>query len=88
MAEKEIFKAEATIYESEKIVITNLYILAKNNKHIKIFIYNTTGNTIEIPSGTTIRYLSTEVEDQPPSTIPDFPQLCRYVDITSQTIYE
>ncbi|KAG9286801.1 hypothetical protein G9A89_012351 [Geosiphon pyriformis] len=60
---------------------------AKNPKNIKILIYNTTGNVIEIPKGTIIGYLTTEVENQPPNHIPDFPQLCRYVDITSQTIY-
>ncbi|KAG9301863.1 hypothetical protein G9A89_004542 [Geosiphon pyriformis] len=44
-------------------------------------------NVIEIPKKTIIGYLTTEVEDQLPNHIPDFPQLCEYVDITSQTIY-
>ncbi|KAG9299086.1 hypothetical protein G9A89_020399 [Geosiphon pyriformis] len=84
----QIFEAEATICELRGIIITNLYIPAKNNKNIKIPIHNTTENPIEIPKRTIIGYLNTEVKDQLPSTIPDFLQLCRYVDITSQTIYE
>ncbi|KAG9292071.1 hypothetical protein G9A89_017971 [Geosiphon pyriformis] len=90
MVEKEaqLFEAEATICESGKIGLTNLYISAKSPKNIKIPIYNTTESVIEIPKRTIIGYLTTEVEDQPPNHIPDFQQLCRYVDITSQTIYE
>ncbi|KAG9302018.1 hypothetical protein G9A89_021062 [Geosiphon pyriformis] len=42
---------------------------------------------IKIPKRTIIEHLITEIEDQLPDTIPDFSQLCRYVDITSQTIY-
>ncbi|KAG9299103.1 hypothetical protein G9A89_020416 [Geosiphon pyriformis] len=33
------------------------------------------GNTIEIPEGTIIEYLTTKIEDQLPNTIPDFSQL-------------
>ncbi|KAG9306175.1 hypothetical protein G9A89_016079 [Geosiphon pyriformis] len=91
MTEKEnqaqIFEAKTTICKSEKIGLINLYIPAKSSKYIKIFIYNTTGNVFEIPKGTTIGYLSTKIENQLPNTILDFPQLCGYVDITSQTIY-
>ncbi|KAG9299437.1 hypothetical protein G9A89_009389 [Geosiphon pyriformis] len=83
----QLFKAEATICESRKIGLTNFYILAKSPKNIKIFIYNTMENVIEIPKGTIIKYLITEVKNQPPDHIPDFSQLCRYVNITSQTIY-
>ncbi|KAG9302697.1 hypothetical protein G9A89_005171 [Geosiphon pyriformis] len=83
----QIFEVEPTICKSEEIGLINLYIPAKNKKHIKIFIYNTTENIIEIPKRTTIRYLSTEVKEQTPNPIPDFPQLCKYGDITSQTIY-
>ncbi|KAG9295210.1 hypothetical protein G9A89_006191, partial [Geosiphon pyriformis] len=83
----QLFEAEATICKLGEIELTNLYILAKSPKNIKIFIYNTMGNVIEIPKGTIIGYLITKVEDQPPDHIPDFSQLCRYVDITSQTIY-
>ncbi|KAG9296692.1 hypothetical protein G9A89_001324 [Geosiphon pyriformis] len=83
----QLFEAEATICESGEIGLTNLYISAKSPKNIKISIYNTTRNVIEIPKGTIIRYLTTEVEDQPPNYIPNFSQLCRYVDITLQTIY-
>ncbi|KAG9285016.1 hypothetical protein G9A89_009826 [Geosiphon pyriformis] len=43
---------------------------------------------IKIPEGTIIEYLTTEIEDQLPDTISDFSQLCRYVDITLQTIYK
>ncbi|KAG9292224.1 hypothetical protein G9A89_023944 [Geosiphon pyriformis] len=83
----QLFKAEATICESGEIEFTNLYISAKSPKNIKILIYNTTGSVIEIPKRTIIRYLTTKVEDQPPNQIPDFPQLCGYVNITSQIIY-
>ncbi|KAG9305989.1 hypothetical protein G9A89_009313 [Geosiphon pyriformis] len=83
----QLFEAEATICKSGEIELTNLYISAKSPKNIKISIYNTMKNVIEIPKGTIIGYLTTEVEDQPPDHIPDFPQLCRYVDITSQIIY-
>ncbi|KAG9287553.1 hypothetical protein G9A89_019614 [Geosiphon pyriformis] len=83
----QLFEAEATICKSGEIGLTNLYISAKSPKNIKIPIYNTTGSVIEIPKGTIIGYLTTEVEDQPPNHIPDFSQLCGYVNITSQTIY-
>ncbi|KAG9295660.1 hypothetical protein G9A89_002978 [Geosiphon pyriformis] len=83
----QLFEAKATICESEEIGLTNLYISAKSPKNIKIPIYNTTRSVIEIPKGTIIGYLTTEVEDQPPNHIPNFLQLCRYVNITSQTIY-
>ncbi|KAG9285009.1 hypothetical protein G9A89_009819 [Geosiphon pyriformis] len=83
----QLFKAEATICESGEIRLTNLYILAKSPKNIKIPIYNTTENVIEIPKETIIEYLTTEIKDQPPNHIPNFLQLCKYVDITSQTIY-
>ncbi|KAG9303469.1 hypothetical protein G9A89_013796 [Geosiphon pyriformis] len=84
----QLFEAEATICESGGIGLTNLYILAKSPKNIKIPIYNIIGSVIEIPKGTIIEYLTTEVEDQPPNTISDFLQLCGYVNITLQTIYE
>ncbi|KAG9284151.1 hypothetical protein G9A89_022925 [Geosiphon pyriformis] len=34
-------------------------------------------NVIKIPEGTTIGYLTTEIEDQLSDTIPDFPQLLK-----------
>ncbi|KAG9299200.1 hypothetical protein G9A89_013848 [Geosiphon pyriformis] len=83
----QLFETEATICESGEIGLTNLYISTKSLKNIKIPIYNTTGKIIKIPKGTIIGYLTTKVEDQPPNYILDFPQLCRYVDIISQTIY-
>ncbi|KAG9287637.1 hypothetical protein G9A89_023987 [Geosiphon pyriformis] len=83
----QLFEAEATICKLGEIGLTNLYILAKSPKNIKISIHNTIGSVIEIPKETIIRYLTIEVEDQPPNHIPDFSQLCEYVDITSQTIY-
>ncbi|KAG9298638.1 hypothetical protein G9A89_012706 [Geosiphon pyriformis] len=83
----QIFEAEATLCESEKIGLVNLHIPAKNYSHIKIPIYNNMGDIIEIPEGTIIGYLITKIEDQPSNTISDFSQLCKYVDITSQTIY-
>ncbi|KAG9291442.1 hypothetical protein G9A89_021861 [Geosiphon pyriformis] len=86
--QEQIFEAEATLCESGEIGLINLHIPAKNYSSIKIPIYNNTGNIINIPERTTIGYLTTEIEDQPPNPIPNFPQLCEYVDITSQTIYE
>ncbi|KAG9288856.1 hypothetical protein G9A89_012185 [Geosiphon pyriformis] len=83
----QIFEVEATLCESEKIGLVNLDIPVKNHSHIKISIYNNTGDIIKIPEKTTIRYLTTEIEDQFLDTILDFSQLCGYVDITSQTIY-
>ncbi|KAG9292186.1 hypothetical protein G9A89_023906 [Geosiphon pyriformis] len=85
--QEQMFEAEATLCELGEIGLINLYISAKNYSSIKISIYNNTGNVISIPEGTTIGYLTTEIEDQPPNPILDFSQLCRYVDITSQTIY-
>ncbi|KAG9286279.1 hypothetical protein G9A89_014265 [Geosiphon pyriformis] len=85
--QEQIFEVEAILCESGEIGLINLHIPAKSYSSIKIPIYNNTGNVINIPEGTTIRYLTTEIEDQPPNPIPDFPQLCGYVDITSQTIY-
>ncbi|KAG9307222.1 hypothetical protein G9A89_017050 [Geosiphon pyriformis] len=85
--QEQIFEAEANLCESGEIGLINLYIPAKSYSSIKIPIYNNTGNIINISEGTTIGYLTTEIENQPPNPIPDFPQLCEYVDITSQTIY-
>ncbi|KAG9299627.1 hypothetical protein G9A89_020798 [Geosiphon pyriformis] len=85
--QEQIFEVEATFCESGEIGLINLHIPAKSYSNIKILIYNNTGNVINIPEGTTIRCLTTEIENQPPNPIPDFPQLCGYVDITSQTIY-
>ncbi|KAG9304622.1 hypothetical protein G9A89_020186 [Geosiphon pyriformis] len=79
--QEQIFEAKTNLCESGEIRLINLYIPAK------IPIYNNTNNVINIPEGTTIRYLTTEIENQPPNPIPDFPQLCGYVDITLQTIY-
>ncbi|KAG9291663.1 hypothetical protein G9A89_022082 [Geosiphon pyriformis] len=86
--QEQIFEAEANLCESGEIGLSNLHIPAKSYNHIKIPIYNNTGNVINIPEGTTIGYLTTEIENQPPNPIPDFLQLCGYVDITSQMIYE
>ncbi|KAG9295449.1 hypothetical protein G9A89_013478 [Geosiphon pyriformis] len=83
----QLFKAEATICESGEIGLTNLYILVKSPKNIKIPIYNTMESVIKIPKGIIIGYLTIEVKDQPLNHIPDFLQLCGYVDIISQTIY-
>ncbi|KAG9289378.1 hypothetical protein G9A89_007939 [Geosiphon pyriformis] len=85
--QNQIFETEAACCELGEIGLINLYILARNYSHIKILIYNNTRKVIEIPEGTIIEHLTTEIEDQPPNPIPDFPQLCGYVDITSQTIY-
>ncbi|KAG9284413.1 hypothetical protein G9A89_023670 [Geosiphon pyriformis] len=85
--QEQIFEAETTLCESGEIGLINLHIPAKNYSSIKILIYNNTGNVISIPEGTTIGYLTTEIENQPPNPISDFPQFCGYVDITSQTIY-
>ncbi|KAG9285988.1 hypothetical protein G9A89_022664 [Geosiphon pyriformis] len=80
MTEKEIINKEeiistskTTLCELRKIELVNLYIPAKNYSHIKISIYNNTEDIIKIPEGTTIGYLTTEIKDQLPNTIPDFP---------------
>ncbi|KAG9285801.1 hypothetical protein G9A89_013226 [Geosiphon pyriformis] len=83
----QIFEAKASLFELGEVGLINLHIPAKDYSHIKISIYNNTGNVIEIPTEIIIEYLTTEMEDQPPNSISDFPQLCGYVDITSQTIY-
>ncbi|KAG9301492.1 hypothetical protein G9A89_008344 [Geosiphon pyriformis] len=85
--QEQIVEAEASLCELGEIRLINLHIPANNYSCIKIPIYNNTGNIIEIPKGTTIGYLTTAIENQPPNPIPGFPQLCGYVDITSQTIY-
>ncbi|KAG9290383.1 hypothetical protein G9A89_007114 [Geosiphon pyriformis] len=59
----QIFEAKATLCESREIGLVNLHIPAKNHSHIKIPIYNNTGDIIEILAGTTIRYLTIEIED-------------------------
>ncbi|KAG9295431.1 hypothetical protein G9A89_013460 [Geosiphon pyriformis] len=59
----QIFKAKPAFCESGEIGLVNLYILVKNHNHIKISIYNNTGNIIEIPAETIIGYLSTEIEN-------------------------
>ncbi|KAG9304614.1 hypothetical protein G9A89_020178 [Geosiphon pyriformis] len=86
--QEQIFEAEATLCKLGEIELINLHIPAKSHNHIKILIYNNTGNIVKILEGTTLRYLIMEIEDQAPSSISDFPQLCGYVNITSQTIYE
>ncbi|KAG9287873.1 hypothetical protein G9A89_017468 [Geosiphon pyriformis] len=83
----QIFETEATLCELGETGLVNLYISAKNHSYIKISIYNNTEDIIEILAGTTIRYLTTEIKNQLLDTIPDFPQLCKYVDIILQTIY-
>ncbi|KAG9288417.1 hypothetical protein G9A89_015623 [Geosiphon pyriformis] len=59
----QIFEVELMLCESEKIGLINLYVPAKNHSHIKISIYNNTEDIIKVSEGTTIRHLSTEVED-------------------------
>ncbi|KAG9306858.1 hypothetical protein G9A89_005759 [Geosiphon pyriformis] len=71
--QEQMFEAEATLCESGEIGLINLHIPAKSYSSIKIPIYNNTDNIISIPEGITIRYLTTEIEDQPPNPIPDFP---------------
>ncbi|KAG9306531.1 hypothetical protein G9A89_004728 [Geosiphon pyriformis] len=71
--QNQIFETELTLCESGEIRFINLHIPAKDYSHIKIPIYNNTGNVIVIPAKIIIGYLSTKIEDQPPSTIPDFP---------------
>ncbi|KAG9303366.1 hypothetical protein G9A89_013692 [Geosiphon pyriformis] len=69
----QIFEAETSLCELEEIGLINLYIPAKSHNHIKIPIYNTTENAITIPEEIIIGYISTELENQPPSIISDFP---------------
>ncbi|KAG9301663.1 hypothetical protein G9A89_016733 [Geosiphon pyriformis] len=61
--QNQIFEAEPTLCKSKEIGLINFYIPAKDYSHIKISIYNNTGNVIVIPAGTTIGYLSTEIKD-------------------------
>ncbi|KAG9284018.1 hypothetical protein G9A89_022792 [Geosiphon pyriformis] len=70
--QEQIFETEATLCESGEIGLINLHISAKSHNHIKISIYNNTRNVVEIPEGTTLGYLTTEIEDQTPNSIPDF----------------
>ncbi|KAG9285288.1 hypothetical protein G9A89_001422, partial [Geosiphon pyriformis] len=86
--QNQIFETEAACCGSGEIGLINFHIPARNYSCIKIPIYNNTGKVIEIPEETIIRHLTTKIEDQPPNPIPDFPQLCGYVDITSQMIYK
>ncbi|KAG9284460.1 hypothetical protein G9A89_014064 [Geosiphon pyriformis] len=85
--QEQIFEAETTLCESGEIGLVNLHIPAKSHNYIKIPIYNNTRNIVEILKRTTLGYLTMKIEDQAPSSIPDFPQLCGYVDIISQIIY-
>ncbi|KAG9305796.1 hypothetical protein G9A89_001085 [Geosiphon pyriformis] len=71
--QEQIFEVEAILCESGEIRLINLHILAKSYSSIKIPIYNNTDNVINIPKETTIRYLTTEIEDQSPNPISDFP---------------
>ncbi|KAG9292581.1 hypothetical protein G9A89_006952 [Geosiphon pyriformis] len=70
--QEQIFEAEATLCELGEIGLINLHIPAKSHNHIKIPIYNNTENVVEILEGTTLRYLTMEIEDQASSSIPDF----------------
>ncbi|KAG9286941.1 hypothetical protein G9A89_001179 [Geosiphon pyriformis] len=83
----QIFKTEVTLCKSRKTELVNLHISAKNHSYIKISIYNNMRNVIKIPEEIIIGYLTTKIKDQLPDAISDFPQLCEYVDIISQTIY-
>ncbi|KAG9288758.1 hypothetical protein G9A89_023055 [Geosiphon pyriformis] len=85
--QNQIFEAEAAHCKLGEIGLIYLYIPARNYSCIKIPIYNNTRKVIEIPERTIIRHLTTEIEDQPPNPVPNFLQLCGYVDITLQTIY-
>ncbi|KAG9299776.1 hypothetical protein G9A89_013136 [Geosiphon pyriformis] len=69
----QMFEAETQLCKSGEIGLINLHIPAKNHSHIKISIYNNTGNIMEIPKGITIGYLTTEIKEQPPNPILDFP---------------
>ncbi|KAG9293513.1 hypothetical protein G9A89_005516 [Geosiphon pyriformis] len=69
----------------ENTDITNLYLLAKAYKHFKISIHNPTKNVIEIPEGTLISSISTDIQNpEKPQSIPDFTQLFLFCDITLQ----
>ncbi|KAG9299976.1 hypothetical protein G9A89_009704 [Geosiphon pyriformis] len=61
--QEQIFEAEAILCESGKIGLINLHIPAKSHNHIKIPIYNNTGNVVEILEGTTLGYLIMEIKD-------------------------
>ncbi|KAG9301839.1 hypothetical protein G9A89_004518 [Geosiphon pyriformis] len=71
--QNQIFEAKLTLCKSREIGLINLHIPAKDYNHIKIPIYNNTENVILIPAGTTMGYLNTKIEDQPPNPISNFP---------------
>ncbi|KAG9288006.1 hypothetical protein G9A89_017601 [Geosiphon pyriformis] len=71
--QNQIFEAEAAHYELREIGLINLHIPVRNYSPIKIPIYNNTRKVIEILEGTIIRHLTTEIKDQLPNPIPDFP---------------
>ncbi|KAG9285514.1 hypothetical protein G9A89_006502 [Geosiphon pyriformis] len=77
--QEQIFEAETTLCKSGEIGFINLHIPAKSHNHIKIPIYNNTGNVVEISEKTILGYLTMEIEDQAPSSIPDFSQLSRTI---------
>ncbi|KAG9306844.1 hypothetical protein G9A89_005745 [Geosiphon pyriformis] len=78
-----LFEASSKICSLANVV--NLYLLAKAHKHFKIPIHNLTENVIEIPAGTLISSISTDIQNsEKPQSIPDFAQLFLFCNITSQ----
>ncbi|KAG9305674.1 hypothetical protein G9A89_022596 [Geosiphon pyriformis] len=59
----QIFEAEASLCELGEVGLINLHIPVKDYSHIKIPIYNNTGNVIVIPARIIIEYLNTEIKD-------------------------
>ncbi|KAG9294204.1 hypothetical protein G9A89_021563 [Geosiphon pyriformis] len=87
----QIFEAEAILCESGEIGLVNLYIPAKNHKHIKIPIHNNTEHIIEhiieIPKKTIIKYLGSEVEDQPPNLDSGYWQVAMKLEDKEKTAF-
>ncbi|KAG9290648.1 hypothetical protein G9A89_011611 [Geosiphon pyriformis] len=65
--------------------VANLYLPVKAHKHFKIPIHNPTKDVIEIPKGTLVGSISTDIQNSEKlQSIPDFAQLFLFCDITSQ----
>ncbi|KAG9303501.1 hypothetical protein G9A89_018397 [Geosiphon pyriformis] len=76
-----IKREQKSLFVNQKRLDLLIFTYQSKAKNIKILIYNTTENVIEIPKGTIIKYLTTEVEDQLPNHISDFLQLCGYINM-------
>ncbi|KAG9298009.1 hypothetical protein G9A89_018837 [Geosiphon pyriformis] len=78
-----LFKASPKICSLADIA--NLYLPAKAHKHFKIPIHNPTEDVIEIPKGTLVSSIFTDIQNsEKPQFIPDFTQLFLFCNIILQ----